>query len=51
VHDVLAVPPVNDVLALVKNDLDLTKFQAIRDVDCDMSPDLIVNAAAYTDVE
>ena len=43
--------PLGEVFAPNEYDLDLAEFQGIRDVVCEFRPDVIVNAAAYNDVE
>ena len=43
--------PLGDTVATGREDLDLTRVAAIRDFVRALKPSIIVNAAAYTDVE
>ena len=43
--------PLGEVVALGRPDLDLTEFDRLRDVVREVGPEIIVNAAAYTDVD
>jgi len=40
-----------DVIGLDKEEVDITQQQATRDVIRDISPDLVINAAGYTEVD
>ena len=39
------------VMAFTRNDIDLSDFDTVRELVVSLSPDVIINAAAYTDVE
>ena len=43
--------PLGEVVALGRPDLDLTEFDRLREVVREVGPEVIVNAAAYTDVD
>lgn len=43
--------PLGEIIALGKNEADLTNFPALRDLMNAHTPDIIVNAAAYTAVD
>lgn len=45
------LPPLGEIIALGKEDIDLSDLDALRDTLYDHAPDIIVNAAAYTAVD
>ena len=45
------LPALGEVIALGRNELDLTSAEAIRTTMRDIKPDIVVNAAAYTTVD
>lgn len=45
------LPPLGEVLALDREDLDLCDLDAVQSILGELKPDLIVNASAYTDVD
>ena len=47
----LTLAPLGEVVALGRPDLDLTEFDRLREVVREVGPEIIVNAAAYTDVD
>jgi dTDP-4-dehydrorhamnose reductase len=46
-----SLPPLGNVIALSRDELDLASADAIRKTMRDIKPDIIVNAAAYTSVD
>lgn len=46
-----SLPALGELFAFGHRELDLTQFEALRDIVRQVAPQLIVNAAAYTDVD
>ncbi len=46
-----SLQPLGEVIALVREDIDFTDVQSLRDIVAKTNPDVIVNAVAYTAVD